>query len=79
MYEFVHKCQILLLNFGDQLTYKFMKFCFTDVDVPKPDDKSIMTYVAAYYHYFAKMKTEMTGGKRIANVSFFKMWKTKYS
>ena len=29
-----------------------------------------MTYVAAYYHYFAKMKTEMTGTKRIARVSF---------
>ena len=35
--------------------------CFADVDVPRPDEKSIMTYVAAYYHYFAKMKSEMTG------------------
>ena len=39
-----------------------------DVDVDKPDEKSIMTYVASYYHYFAKMKTEKTGGKRIAKV-----------
>ncbi|XP_071961269.1 spectrin beta chain, non-erythrocytic 1-like [Antedon mediterranea] len=39
-----------------------------DVDVAKPDEKSIMTYVAAYYHYFAKMKTEKTGGKRIAKI-----------
>ncbi|XP_022090941.1 spectrin beta chain, non-erythrocytic 5-like isoform X2 [Acanthaster planci] len=39
-----------------------------DVDVEKPDEKSIMTYVASYYHYFAKMKTEKTGGKRIAKI-----------
>jgi hypothetical protein len=25
--------------------------------------------VASYYHYFAKMKSEMTGGKRIAKVT----------
>ena len=42
---------------------------YADVDVPRPDDKSIMTYVASYYHYFAKMKSEMTGTKRIAKAS----------
>ena len=41
-----------------------------DVDVARPDDKSVMTYVASYYHYFAKMKSEMTGTKRIAKVQF---------
>ncbi|XP_055956724.1 spectrin beta chain, non-erythrocytic 2 isoform X1 [Patella vulgata] len=39
-----------------------------DVDVNRPDEKVILTYVASYYHYFAKMKSEMTGGKRIAKV-----------
>lgn len=43
-------------------------FSKIDLDVDRPDDKSVMTYVAAYYHYFAKMKTEKTGGKRIAKV-----------
>jgi len=43
--------------------------CCSDVDVPRPDEKSIMTYVASYYHYFAKMKSEMTGTKRVAKVS----------
>jgi hypothetical protein len=27
-----------------------------------------MTYISAYYHYFAKMKVEETGGRRIAKV-----------
>ncbi|GAB1601116.1 spectrin beta chain, non-erythrocytic 1-like isoform X2 [Argonauta hians] len=39
-----------------------------DVDVQRPDEKVIMTYVSAYYHYFAKLKTELTGGKRIAKI-----------
>ncbi|XP_067682927.1 spectrin beta chain, non-erythrocytic 5-like isoform X3 [Haliotis asinina] len=39
-----------------------------DVDVNKPDEKVIITYVASYYHYFAKMKSELTGGKRIAKI-----------
>ncbi|CAD5123350.1 DgyrCDS11708 [Dimorphilus gyrociliatus] len=39
-----------------------------DVDVRMPDEKSVMTYVAAYYHFFAKMKSEQTGGKRIAKI-----------
>ena len=39
------------------------------MDVSRPDEKVIITYVASYYHYFAKMKSEMTGGKRIAKVN----------
>lgn len=41
---------------------------FTDFDSPKPDEKSVMTYVSMLYQYFAKMKNEETGGKRIAKV-----------
>jgi spectrin beta len=36
--------------------------------VHHPDDKSIITYVSLYYHYFAKQKTEMTGARRVAKV-----------
>uniref|UniRef100_A0A7E4UVW3 Spectrin beta chain n=1 Tax=Panagrellus redivivus TaxID=6233 RepID=A0A7E4UVW3_PANRE len=39
-----------------------------DINVPHPDDKSIVTYVSLYYHYFAKQKTEMTGARRVAKV-----------
>ena len=39
-----------------------------DLMVPKPDDKSIMTYLVSYYHYFSKMKAEETGGRRLNKV-----------
>ena len=38
---------IVILNF----------FFSADVNVDFPDEKSVLTYVASYYHYFAKMKT----------------------
>jgi spectrin beta len=39
-----------------------------DIDVERPDEKSILTYVSSYYHTFAKMKIEAVGGKRIGKV-----------
>ena len=36
--------------------------------VSRPDEKSVMTYVASYYHTFSKMKAGATGGKRIGNI-----------
>lgn len=39
-----------------------------DIDTQRPDEKSILTYVASYYHTFARMKTEQKSGKRIANI-----------
>ncbi|XP_066591797.1 spectrin beta chain, non-erythrocytic 5 isoform X2 [Prorops nasuta] len=39
-----------------------------DVDTTRPDEKSIITYVASYYHTFAKLKNEIKSGKRIANI-----------
>lgn len=39
-----------------------------DVDVFKPDEKSVITYVASYYHTFSKMKAGATGRKRIGNI-----------
>uniref|UniRef100_A0A2I9LPT2 Spectrin beta chain n=1 Tax=Centruroides hentzi TaxID=88313 RepID=A0A2I9LPT2_9SCOR len=39
-----------------------------DVYVDTPDEKSIITYVVTYYHYFSKMKAETVQGRRIGKV-----------
>ena len=44
-----------------------------DVDVARPDEKSVITYVASYYHTFARMTKEQKGGRRIANVRIYRM------
>uniref|UniRef100_UPI00398EAE6B spectrin beta chain, non-erythrocytic 5 n=1 Tax=Pristiophorus japonicus TaxID=55135 RepID=UPI00398EAE6B len=41
-----------------------------DVAVPHPDEKSIMTYVSLYYHYFSKMKQDQTVQKRVGKGIF---------
>nr|XP_016847800.1 PREDICTED: spectrin beta chain, non-erythrocytic 5 [Anolis carolinensis] len=42
-----------------------------DVAVPFPDERSIMTYVSFYYHYFSRMKQGQTAQKRLAKIVFF--------
>uniref|UniRef100_A0ABM5FN35 Spectrin beta chain, non-erythrocytic 5 n=1 Tax=Pogona vitticeps TaxID=103695 RepID=A0ABM5FN35_9SAUR len=42
-----------------------------DVAGPFPDEKSIMTYVSFYYHYFSKLKQGQTVQKRLAKIVFF--------
>jgi len=39
-----------------------------DVFVDRPDEKSIMTYVVTYYHYFSKMKAVAVESKRVGKV-----------
>uniref|UniRef100_A0A452GVY8 Calponin-homology (CH) domain-containing protein n=1 Tax=Gopherus agassizii TaxID=38772 RepID=A0A452GVY8_9SAUR len=39
-----------------------------DVNMESPDEKSIITYVVSFYHYFSKMKALAVEGKRIGKV-----------
>ena len=39
-----------------------------DVNVEYPDEKSIITYVVTYYHFFSKMKAESVQGRRVGKV-----------
>lgn len=40
----------------------------SDISVDHPDEKSVITYVVTYYHYFSKMKALKVEGKRIGKV-----------
>ncbi|RLW10138.1 hypothetical protein DV515_00002285, partial [Chloebia gouldiae] len=42
-----------------------------DVAVPYPDERSIMTYVSLYYHYFSRLKQGQTIQKRLNKTVFF--------
>lgn len=42
-----------------------------DIDVDRPDEKSVITYVSSFYHTFAKMKNEAVGGKRVGKIIGF--------
>lgn len=43
--------------------------CAPDVNTENPDEKSIITYVVSYYHYFSKMKALIVEGKRVGKVN----------
>lgn len=43
-------------------------FPLADVFTENPDEKSIITYVVAFYHYFSKMKVLAVEGKRVGKV-----------
>ena len=48
---------------------KFVMLCVWDVNVEYPDEKSIITYVVTYYHYFSKMKADSVQGRRVGKVA----------
>ncbi|XP_030307674.1 spectrin beta chain, non-erythrocytic 5-like [Calypte anna] len=42
-----------------------------DAAIPYPDERSIMTYVSLYYHYFSRMKQGQTLQKQLTKIMFF--------
>ena len=46
----------------------------SDVNVEYPDEKSIMTYVVTYYHYFSKMKADSVQGRRVGKVCWLAIY-----
>ncbi|KAF6775436.1 hypothetical protein AHF37_05047 [Paragonimus kellicotti] len=43
-----------------------------DIYVEHPDEKSILTYVVTYYHYFSKLRSETVHARRAANfINYF--------
>lgn len=51
-----------------QLGPEHALFPLADVFTENPDEKSIITYVVAFYHYFSKMKVLAVEGKRVGKV-----------
>lgn len=41
------------------------------LDVPKPDERSVMTYIAAYFHVFSASQKAETAGKRVGKILEF--------
>ena len=67
MYIEIHyRIYVLILLVHIYLIY--LPHPLVDVSIPRPDEKSIMTYLVSYYHYFTKLKHEATGGKRLNKV-----------
>ncbi|XP_033991859.1 spectrin beta chain, non-erythrocytic 1 isoform X1 [Trematomus bernacchii] len=55
-------------NLGEQHLGLYKLLDAEDISVDHPDEKSIITYVVTYYHYFSKMKALKVEGKRIGKV-----------
>lgn len=60
--------QIVLKSVATRFCTKTTLVWFSDISVDHPDEKSIITYVVTYYHYFSKMKALAVEGKRIGKV-----------
>lgn len=68
--KFYYKQWYLYIHFLTQFKGKpvLTSLWFPDVNTENPDEKSIITYVVSYYHYFSKMKALIVEGKRVGKV-----------
>uniref|UniRef100_A0A8B9NPQ8 Calponin-homology (CH) domain-containing protein n=1 Tax=Accipiter nisus TaxID=211598 RepID=A0A8B9NPQ8_9AVES len=55
-------------NTGAEQAWRPTLHLLPDVNMEDPDEKSIITYVVSFYHYFSKMKALAVEGKRIGKV-----------
>ena len=63
-----HENKRLSHTFSASSSIPTAPFPFADVFTENPDEKSIITYVVAFYHYFSKMKVLAVEGKRVGKV-----------
>uniref|UniRef100_A0A8B9RES5 Spectrin beta chain n=1 Tax=Astyanax mexicanus TaxID=7994 RepID=A0A8B9RES5_ASTMX len=59
---------VFLLMMHMRLGFGLVYYFIFQLYVEHPDEKSIITYVVTYYHYFSKMKALKVEGKRIGKV-----------
>ena len=67
-YFFFYNIKLILRECVILASYLTCNIYFADVNVDYPDEKSIITYVVTYYHYFSKMKADSVAGRRIGKV-----------
>ncbi|CAJ0949934.1 unnamed protein product [Ranitomeya imitator] len=60
--------QLGLIKLLDPKSSHYILSFPVDVNTENPDEKSIITYVVSFYHYFSKMKALAVEGKRIGKV-----------
>ena len=66
---------ICLISLSECFLSRSLTFLYpSDVNMEAPDEKSIITYVVSFYHYFSKMKALAVEGKRIGKVHGAQEW-----
>ena len=65
----VQKSHLCSNVYNGRVKTMFVTSCVSDVNVEYPDEKSIITYVVTYYHYFSKMKADSVQGRRVGKVA----------
>jgi len=65
----VQKSPLYSVVYDGRVKSMFVTLYISDVNAEYPDEKSIITYVVTYYHYFSKMKADSVQGRRVGKVT----------